>query len=87
MLAEPERTQIMIAQYGEVCKKAKAAKILDRTVGTINAMIRDGRLDDACGGTMVDVRSIARYIAAPKQEDFEARKRRRIERTGCKWIV
>ena len=79
--------EAMVEKYGEVCKKSKAARILDRSAHTINAMLRDGRLDDACGGTRVDVRSIARYIAAPKQEDFEARKRRRIERTGCKWVV
>ena len=77
----------LVDKYGEVCTKTRAAKILSRTPNTINAMLRDGRLDDACGGTMVDVRSIARFMAAPKKEDFEARKRRRIERTGCKWAV
>lgn len=86
-LSEADRVQLMVDKYGEVCKKSKAAKILDRSVNTINVMLRDGRLDEACGGTMVDVRSIARYITAPRAEDFEARKRRRIARTGCKWIV
>lgn len=86
-LSEADRAQLMVDKYGEVCKKSKAAKILDRSVNTINVMLRDGRLDEACGGTMVDVRSIARYITAPRAEDFEARKRRRVARTGCKWIV
>ena len=79
--------EALVEKYGEVCKKATAARILDRTPHTINSMLRDGRLNDACAGTMVDVRSIARYIAAPKHENFEAKKRKLIERTGCNWVV
>lgn len=71
-----ERTEMMVRMYGEVCTKAAAARILGRNIKTLGNMIDDGRIDEACAGTMVDVRSIARYISAPKQEDFEARKRR-----------
>ena len=71
-----ERTEMMVQMYGEVCTKAAAARILGRNVKTLGGMIADGRIDEACAGPMVDVRSIARYITQPKQEDFEAKKRR-----------
>ena len=71
-----ERTDMMVDRYGEVCTKAQAARILGRSYKTIPSMIHDGRISAACAGTMVDVRSIANYIHQPKQEDFEARKRR-----------
>lgn len=71
-----ERTDMMVRTYGEVCTRAAAARILGRNVKTIGVMIADGRIEEACGGAMIDVRSIARYIAQPKQEDNEARKRR-----------
>jgi len=87
MISVKERTELMVQVYGEVCKKAVAARILGRAPSTIGQMIEDGRLDDACEGTMVDVRSIARYIAAPKQEDFEARKRRTMKKYGSKFAV
>lgn len=70
-----ERTALMVQMYGEVCTKAEASRILRRNIRTVQNMIKDGRIDEACGGTMVDVRSIARYISTPKQADFEARKR------------
>lgn len=71
-----ERTEMMVRMYGEVCTKAAAARILGRNIKTLGNMIDDGRIDDACAGTMVDVRSIARYISTPRQADSEARKRR-----------
>lgn len=71
-----ERTDIMVERYGEVCTKVQAARILGRSRKTIPGMIADGRIADACGGTMVDVRSIAAYIHQPKQADFDAKKRR-----------
>lgn len=75
-MTHEERTEMMVKQYGEVCTKAAAARILGRTVNTVNNMLADGRVEYACGGTMVDVRSIAAYIAQPKLADFEAKKRR-----------
>lgn len=71
-----ERTSEMVRMYGEVCTKAAAARILGRNIVTVRNMIIDGRIELACAGTMVDVRSIARYIAQPKQADFEAKQRR-----------
>lgn len=56
----------MTALYGEACTRVTAAKILSRTPGTVREMLKDGRLDYACGGAMVDVRSIARYICRPR---------------------
>lgn len=82
-----ERTRCMVEWYGEVCRKADAARILHCTAPTIRAMLADGRLDSACGGEMVDVRSIARYICAPEAEDFRARTERAREKRGCKYSV
>lgn len=84
---QKERMDDMLARYGEVCSKAEAGRILRRSINTINAMLEDGRIDYACGGGRVDVRSIARYICMPRQEDFRARQKRAKERTGCKYRV
>ena len=75
-ITQDDRTEVMVRNYGEACTKAAAARILGRHVRTVGKMLNDGRLDYACAGTMVDVRSIARYISQPKQEDFAAKKRR-----------
>lgn len=78
-----ERTDLLVAQYGEVTTIANAAKILSRSRNTITAMLNDGRIDYACEGTRVDVRSIARYIMAPRLEDSKARQRR----AGRVWAI
>lgn len=78
-----DRLNDMLVRYGEVCTKAEAARILGRTPKTIRAMLADGRLSEACAGSMVDVRSIAAYITAPKKADFEAR----VRRSGREWAV
>lgn len=77
------RMDDMLERYGEVCKRTAAARILGCSTGKVTAMLKDGRLDFACGGGMVDVRSIARYICQPKQADELARQRR----MGRKWAV
>ena len=82
-----ERQDILLDRYGEVCTKTVAAKVLGCSTGKIKAMLKDGRLTAACAGTMVDVRSIARYICEPAAEDFEARKRRYKQRRGSSWAV
>ena len=79
--------EAMVERYGEVCKRKTAAHILDRSVNTINAMLKDGRLEEACAGTMVCVRSIARYIAAPRQAEHTGRINRIKQRSGCDWAV
>lgn len=78
-----DRLTDMLDRYGEVCKRTVAARILGCSVGKIANMLRDGRLALACGGEMVDVRSIAEYITRPKQIDELARQRR----LGRKWSV
>ena len=78
-----DRLTDMLDRYGEVCKRTVAAKILGCSVGKIKNMLADGRLALACGGEMVDVRSIAEYIERPAQIDEVARQRR----LGRKWSV
>ena len=84
-MTQQERTADMVARYGEAVKYTTAARILDRKDDTIRAMIADGRLDSACGGTMVDVYSIARYICAPAAENTKARLRKQGRDT--RWAV
>lgn len=71
-----ERMNDMLERYGEVCKRSVAARILGCSTGKVRSMLMDGRLETACGGEMVDVRSIAVYIVQPKQADELARQRR-----------
>lgn len=78
-----EREELLTAQHGEVTTVTNAARILSRARNTVLEMLKDGRLDYACAGSMVDVRSIARYIMAPKMEDHKARQRR----SGHKYMV
>lgn len=78
-----QREMLLVAIYGETCTKAVAAQIITKSPQTIRTMLADGRLDAACAGTKVDVRSIARYIMSPKEEDFRARN----ARAGRKWTV
>ena len=78
------RLDDMLNRYGEVCKRSAAARILGCGRGKVAAMIEDGRLALACGGTMVDVRSIASYIEQPRTADELARQRR-LGRS--KWAV
>lgn len=79
----PNRMNDMLERYGEVCKRTVAARILGCSTGKIKNMLADGRLALACGGEMVDVRSIAAYIEQPAQADERARQRR----MGRKWAV
>lgn len=78
-----DRMNDMLSRYGEVCTRAEAARILGRCPKTVRAMLADGRLSEACAGEMVDVRSIAAYITAPRQADFEAK----VRRSGREWAV
>ena len=87
MIDVNEREELMVRAYGEVCKRAEAARILNRNIATINAMLTDGRLEPACEGSRVDVRSIARYIATPAQIEENARITRIKRRNGSEWVV
>jgi len=56
----------LLGRYGEYVDKTVTAKILGVTRATVYAMLADGRIQGACSGRRVSVRSIARYMAAPK---------------------
>lgn len=86
-MTQQERMDDMLRRYGEVCRRSVAAKILHCCPGRVNAMLADGRLAWACGGTMVDVRSIADYICTPTQAEETARKQRMRVRYNSKWAV
>ena len=86
-MTHQQRVDDMLARYGEVVPKTVAASILHRSVFTIRNMIADGRLQSACAGDMVDMRSIVDYIYAPEQADRSARYRKRFEKTGCQFHV
>ena len=75
-----ERGDLMIEQYGEACTFAQASRMLNHTPFTIKQMLEDGRLNYACEGTRVDVRSVAEYIMAPKQIDRATRNRKKARR-------
>lgn len=81
------REESMARMYGEVCSRAQAARILGCSPGTVANMLEDGRLDEACAGAKVDVRSIARYIQQPKEQDYEARRRKAMARNRSDWAV
>ena len=53
----------LVLTHGEVVDKSVAARILGVTRATVYAMLADGRIESACEGARVSVRSIARYIA------------------------
>lgn len=60
------REEELVAQYGEYVDKTATAKILGVTRATVYAMLADERIEGACSGRRVSVRSIARYIATRK---------------------
>ena len=84
-----ERERLMVECYGEACSFVVAGKVIGRSPATIRKRAGDGRIRFACEGTRIDVRSLARYICAPKQIDSDARLRKRRERDGvkCEWKV
>lgn len=64
-MSKHKETQLL-EKYGEYVDKTRAAEILGVTRATIYAMLADGRIEGAHKGSKVNVRSIARYIVAPK---------------------
>lgn len=75
------REESMIKNHGECVSRAKAAKLVGKSAGTVAQMLDDGRLQTACGGEKVCVRSIARYIDTPRLCDFKARHTRKGQPT------
>lgn len=86
-MTKQERTDDMLHRYGEVCRRSIAAKILHCCPAKIKSMLDDGRLEWACGGTMVDVRSIAEYIYEPRAQEEKARKQRVARKYNSNWAV
>ena len=72
-----ERENYMVERYGECVTRAKAAQIISKSANTIYHMIKDGRLETVCGGEMVCVHSIARYLNSPAEADRGARAHRK----------
>ena len=60
------REEALVAQYWEDGVMAATAKILGVTRATVYALLSDGRIEGACSGRRVSVRSIARYMATPR---------------------
>ena len=79
---DESREDALTRIHGEACTKSQAARILNCSPGSVTNMLKDGRLLYACAGDRVDVRSIARYIEAPRAADWEAHKKRICERNG-----
>ena len=57
----------LLGRYGEYVDKTLTAEILGVTRATVYAMLSDGRIEGACSGKRVSVRSIAYYMTAPKK--------------------
>ncbi len=68
-----DRHAEMVEKYGEACTKTTASKLISCSTQTINAMLKDGRIRPACGGSRVDVRSLADYIENRGEKNREAR--------------
>ena len=64
--AQASKEEELLGRYGEYVDKTMTAKLLGVTRATVYAMLADGRIQGACAGRRVSVRSIARYMAAPK---------------------
>ena len=63
------KEEALIYKYGEHVDKSTAARILGVTRATVYAMLEDERIEGACEGKRVDVRSIARYIYSGKPKN------------------
>ena len=63
------KEEALVAHYGAHVDKSTAARIIGVTRATVYAMLADGRIEGACEGKRVDVRSIARYMCAGKPKN------------------
>lgn len=59
----------LVDMHGKYVDKSTAARIIGVTRATVYAMLADGRIEGACSGRRVDVRSIARYIYSGKTKN------------------
>lgn len=80
--ARGDREGELIARYGEAVDKTVAAQILGVTRATVYTMLEDGRIQGACEGRKVDVRSISRYLSSPQRGSGTAVRRARKGKEG-----
>lgn len=59
-------TDEIFARYGEYVDKTVAARLLGVTRATVYTMLSDGRIEGACEGRRVSVRSIVQYMKKPR---------------------
>lgn len=64
--ARASKEEELVSRYGEYVDKTVTARILGVTRATVYAMLADGRIEGACGGRRVSVRSIAQYMVRPR---------------------
>lgn len=64
--AETSRENLMVEAYGETMSYARAARLLHISKYTLMQFIDSGYISEACGGTKIDTRSVARYIESPQ---------------------
>lgn len=88
-MTNEEYADHLCALHGEACTQTKASHLIGRSSRMVQDMLNDGRLRRVCEGRMVDVRSIAEYIRAPKAIDSATRleKRRRRDGVNCRFSV
>lgn len=88
-MTDQQYAEHLCALHGEACDQTKAAKIIGCSTRLIRDALQDGRLESACGGTRVSVRSIAAYIRRRPQIDYNTRLERRRARDGtyCRFSV
>ena len=59
----------LVDMHGKYVDKSTAARILGVSRATVYTMLEDGRIEGACEGKRVDVRSIALYMCAEKPKN------------------
>lgn len=57
-----DRHRAMVERIGEACRVDVAAHELDCSTRTVYRLIEAGKIQTACEGSRVDVRSLADYI-------------------------
>lgn len=72
-----DRHRAMVERLGEACSKTTAAKEIECSTQTINRLLETGRLQPACEGKRIDVRSLCEYIERRAEIDHEVRMRKK----------
>lgn len=64
------REVTMVREYGEAVTKTAACRIIHVSKSTLYRLISEKRVALACGGTRIDVRSLAEYIDRPPDRSW-----------------